>query len=146
MSATGDLESRGGAQAGTTLIEALAVVAITSLVALIGFPRLQQELLTLAQRQTVCVVAARLRQVRAEAMVGDRPMVFAIGRDGLDFRASDGASARTPPGVELNAARPGVTFYVDGSSSGGSIWVRAGRRSVPVFVAPVTGAVSVGRP
>ncbi len=145
MSATGELEPRRRAQAGTTLIEALVVVAITSLVALIGFPRLQQGLLTFAQRQTVSVVVARLRQIRAEAMLNDEPMAFAIGRDGRRFGASDGVAARTPPGVELSSSNRTVAFYGDGSSSGGSIWVSAARHGERVMVAPATGGVSVGR-
>ena len=52
MSATG--RARDG---GTTLIEALVVVAITVLVSLVAFPRLQQALVTLSQRQTASVVA-----------------------------------------------------------------------------------------
>ncbi|HEY5072443.1 MAG TPA: hypothetical protein VII63_10470 [Caulobacteraceae bacterium] len=145
MSATGEAPHRPGAQAGTTLIEALVVVTIAALVAMIGFPRLQQGLLTLSQRQTVSVVAARLREVRADALRSDRRLVFAISQDGRAFGASGEVFSRTSPGVEMSARPSGlISFYGDGSSSGGAVWVSAARRSVPIVVAPATGAVSVG--
>jgi type II secretory pathway pseudopilin PulG len=141
MSATGD-----PAQAGTTLIEALAALAITTLVALIAFPRVQQALVSLAQKQTVAVVAARLRQVRADALTGDRATAFAVAADGRGYGASNSPFARTLPGVELHAPQGrAIAFYGDGSSSGGAVWVSAGRSSVAVSVAPATGTVSVGR-
>jgi len=128
------------------LIEALVVVAITSMVALVGFPRMQQGLLTLAQRETVSVVAARLRQARGEALRRDGPVVFAIGADGRTYGTSGGVVTPTPSGVTLAADGSGrrIAFYGDGSSSGGVIWVRAARRAIAVAVAPLGGAVAAG--
>ena len=57
-----------GSDRGTTLIEALAVVAITALLALVGFPSLRDTLSGFAQRETVAAAGARLRQTRADAM------------------------------------------------------------------------------
>ncbi|HZL00667.1 MAG TPA: type II secretion system protein [Caulobacteraceae bacterium] len=144
MSATGEQEPRAGAQRGTTLIEALVVVAITALVSLVGFPRLQQGLLTLAQRQTAAVVAARLEETRADAMRADGRAVFAIAADGRGFGASSGAGARIPSGLRL-VARPlaAIAFHGDGSSSGGSIRVVGGGRAVAIHVASTTGVVTV---
>ena len=140
MSATGR-----PADAGTTLIEALVVVAITGLVALIGFPTIRAGLLTLAQRQTVAIVAARLRQVRADALRSDRPVAFAVSPDGQHFGASGSPSASTPPGVALASANgAGIAFFGDGSSTGGSILVLAGGHRLSVTVSPATGAVFVG--
>jgi len=139
MSATGR-----PAEAGTTLIEALVAIAITSLIALVGFPRLQQALLGLAQRQTVAVVAAHLRQVRAAALWTDQRRALVITADGRGYAASGTISA-VPPGVELSSSGGGpITFYGDGSTTGGVIWVTAARHSVPVIVTPVSGAISVG--
>jgi len=67
MSEIGDPGAHS-ADAGTTLIEALVVVTITAMVSFIGFPKLQQGFLTLAQHQTVAVVAERLRGARNEAI------------------------------------------------------------------------------
>ncbi len=151
MSETGDAAGQNAppfaSQAGTTLIEALVVVAITTMVALIGFPRMQQGLLTLAQRQTVSVVAARLRQARAEALRRDMPVVFAIAPDGRAYGASDGGLAQAPVGVSLTTpSGPGgrILFHGDGSSSGGAVWVSAGRRTIAVLIGAPGGDVAIG--
>ena len=151
MSETGDrahqTAARLSTQAGTTLIEALVVVAITTMVALIGFPRMQQGFLTLAQRQTVSVVAARLRQARAESLRRDAPIVFSIAVDGRSYGASDGGFVNAPPGVTVTTPTgPGtrIAFYGDGSSSGGAVWISAGRRTIAVLVASPGGDVAVG--
>ena len=132
-------------QAGTTLIEALVVVAITALVSLIGFPRLQQGLLTLSQRQTVSAVAVRLREARAGALRSDRPAVFAIAANGRAYGWSGGPRWAAPAGIALAPAGGAITFFTDGSSTGGAVWVVAPHRRLSVWVTPATGAVAVGR-
>ncbi|MBA3811689.1 MAG: prepilin-type N-terminal cleavage/methylation domain-containing protein, partial [Caulobacteraceae bacterium] len=72
-------------QSGTTLVEALVVVAITALVSLIGFPRLQQGLTRLSQRQTVSAEAERLREARAGALRGDRSVTFKVAANGRAY-------------------------------------------------------------
>jgi len=140
MSATGSRRD-----AGYTLIEALVVVAITTLVALIGFPMMRSALLGLSQRQTVAVVAADLRRVRADALRADARRTFAVSRDGRRYAATGTGVAGTPPGVELTSAGGApISFYGDGSSSGGAVWVSAARRSIPIVVSSATGAISVG--
>jgi general secretion pathway protein H len=147
MSGTGDIAAVSRADAGETLIEALVVVAILGMVAAIGFPEMRRQLATLAQHQTVATVAARLRGARAEALRRDAPVVFAITRDGTGFATTGGRVDRTPEGVVLavSPARAGsLVFYGDGSSSGGSVWVGAGRRTTRVDVTAGTGVVAVG--
>jgi type II secretory pathway pseudopilin PulG len=141
MSATG---RSGRGDAGTTLIEALVVVAITSLVTMIGFPRLQQSLLTLSEHQTTATVAARLREARATAILNDRPIVFAVSANGHLYGWRNAAAA-TGPGVYLTAVGGPITFYSDGSSSGGAIWVTAGRHSNLVGVDAANAAVGLWR-
>lgn len=140
-SATGD-PPRG--DAGTTLIEALVVVAITMLVTLIGFPRLQQSIVTLAQRQTTATVAARLREARATARLVDHPIVFAVVANGRAYGWRD-ALVQAGPGVQVATAQGPIAFYSDGSSSGGAVWVTAGRRSYLVGVDAANGAVGIWR-
>jgi type II secretory pathway pseudopilin PulG len=144
MSATGD--DRLARNAGETLIEALAVVAIVGLVAAVAFPRMQQGLLGLSQRQTAAVVTARLRQARAQAMERDSIVVFAVADGGHAYGLTDGAATPTPPGVALTARQGGggrITFYADGSSTGGVIGVQAARRTIAISVATPGGAVSI---
>ena len=146
MSATGDFRPRLSSQAGTTLIEALVVVAITTMVALIGFPQLQQSLVALSQRQAVAVVAARLRQAHADALRSDLPVVFQASTDGQTYGVANGPAARPPPGVtvDITSEHRAIVFFGDGSSSGGRIMVRTTHRVTPVNVMADTGAVIVG--
>jgi type II secretory pathway pseudopilin PulG len=139
------MSATGSRDAGTTLIEALVVVALIGLAASVGFPRLQQSLASLSWRETIAVVAARLRQVRADALHSGGVRAFVIARDGRGYSAPGGGFVATPSGVELTApSGRAIGFYSDGSSTGGAIWVSARGRSVPVRVSPDTGAISVG--
>jgi len=118
-------------------------LAITSLVALVGFPRLQQALIGASQRQTVAAVAAQLRQVRSAALRTDHAQALTVFADGGGFAAL-GQASTVRPGLRLSSGSGrAIAFYGDGSSPGGVIWVTAGGRSLPVTVAPVTGAISV---
>ena len=141
MSETG---SRRRGDAGTTLIEALVVVAITTMVTMIAFPRLQQSLLTLSQHETTATLAARLREARATALLNDQPIVFEVSPNGRIYGWRH-AAVTAAPGVYLSAVRGPITFYGDGSSSGGAIWVTAGRRSSLVGVDQANAAVGLWR-
>ena len=150
MSEAGESPGSGRRQSGTTLIEALVVVAITGMVAMVGFPRMQQGLAILSQRQTVAIIAARLRQARADALRADGAAVFVISADGRAYGEAPGPYDRTPAGVVLTSGPSNtrsartITFFGDGSSSGGTVWVATGHRVVPVIVAPGAGAVAIG--
>jgi hypothetical protein len=129
-----------------TLIEVLAAIAVTTLVSLILFLNLQPQMLVYSQRQTVSVVAERLREAHAAALGADQPMAFAVAPNGRALGVSGMAPAATPRGVGLSS--PGgraIVFYGDGSSNGGVVWVTAANRSVPVWVVAATGAVAIGR-
>lgn len=133
--------------AGTTLVEALAVVAITTVVSLIAFPRMQQGFLAMAQRETLATVAERLRETRAMAMQRDGQAIFAAANNGLSYGSSSGRASPTPPGVAVFVDRPGrIAFFGDGSSTGGVVRIRAGVRTLAVRVAPTSGAVAADRP
>ena len=145
MSGTGDAVRK---ESGTTLIETLVVVAITSLVALIALPQMRQGLLTLSQRQAVSVVAARLRLARAQALREDATVAFGVAPDGAAYGVLGGVPTPTPPGVTVSiprgeATRGGrIVFYGDGSASGGMVAVSAGRRTLRVYVSSGAGAVA----
>ncbi|MBV9512398.1 MAG: hypothetical protein JO303_19175 [Caulobacteraceae bacterium] len=139
----------GSCDAGTTLIEALAVVAVTTMASLVVFPRMQQSLETLAQRDTVAVVAAQLREARAQALLSDAPVSFVVGASGKVYGVSGlGRLTQAPPGISLATdagARGRIVFYGDGSSTGGRVWIDAAHRSIDVAVTPLSGAVTVLR-
>jgi general secretion pathway protein H len=146
MSETGEARA---SDSGTTLIETLVVLTITALVALIGVPQMRQGMLTLSQRQAVAVVAARLRLARAQALRQDAPVAFAVAPDGAAYGVVGSLATPTPPGVTVSiprgvaAANGAIMFYGDGSASGGTVAVSAGRRTLQVFVSRGAGAVAV---
>jgi type II secretory pathway pseudopilin PulG len=129
---------------GMTLIEMLAIVAITGLVMMIGFPRLQQNLLTLSRRQTATAVVEHLREAHATALLKDRLVVFSVADNGRLY-GWPGATARTSGGVSLKPTNGPIAFYADGTSSGGGVWITAARRSYLVGVDSVNSAVGILR-
>ncbi len=117
------------------------VVAILMMVSLMAFPRLQQGLLALSQRQTAASVEARLREARATAVMNDREVTFRVAGNGRDY-GWRGAVASASPGVRLAASGP-ITFASDGSSTGGGVWVLVGRRGYFIVVDAANGAVAL---
>ena len=144
-SATGDPRRPGRARpadAGETLIEALVMVAILMMVSLMAFPRLQQGLLALSQRQTAASVEERLREARATALMDERPVTFQVAGNGRDY-GWRGAVASASPGVRLAASQGPITFAADGTSTGGGVWVLVGRRGYLIVVDAANGAVAL---
>ena len=142
MSATG----RAGAkdrEAGFTLLETLVVIGITVLIGIIAFPDVERSLQSLALRQTASVVQANLRVARGEALRGDQMVAFSVDADGGGYAWTNGPSQRAPRGVELALTnRRPITFFPDGSSSGGEVALTGAGRQVVVSVDPQTGAVA----
>jgi hypothetical protein len=133
-------------EAGLTLIETLVALAITVMVGVLAYPRLQQNLLSYTQRQTVAVVSERLREAHAGALAADGPVAFYVTPNGRSLAVSGMAGDATPPGVTVSSpnGKP-IIFYGDGSSTGGVVFVTASGRSIPIWVVAVTGGVAVGR-
>ena len=129
---------------GTTLIEAMVVVAIMSLVTLIAFPRLHESYLTLSRRQTAAAVVEHLREARAAAVLNDQPVVFSVADNGRLY-GWRGSTTRPGAGVYVTAATGPIAFFADGSSSGGAVWVTAAKRSYLVGVDAGNGSVGIVR-
>ena len=150
MSATGERPAGRPREAGTTLIEALAVMAITALVAGVGFPGVEHAIAAFSQRLTIDEVATRLHEAAAEARLRDAPVGFAVASDGAAYGLTGQAAAPVRPGVTLavapRAAATGgagpVVFFGDGSSSGGEILVTAAGATTAIEVER-TGVVRI---
>lgn len=139
MSATGSRRT----ESGFTLIETLVALGIAVLISVMIFPDLERTLQTLALRQTAAVVQANLRVARGEALRGDQMIAFAVDGDGQGYSWTNGPSQRAPRGVVMRASdgRP-ITFFPDGSSSGGQIAVSGAGLRMDIAVDPQTGAVA----
>lgn len=147
MSATGDAadaaaDAIANDNAGFTLLEMLVVLAIAALVAGIGFPRLQAQVAAQEWRTGVAAVTTLLRAARAQAIRGGQVATVSVAGDGRSLRITDGATLALPASLAVTLARP-LTFYADGSASGGTIIVAGARRSATLAVAPATGLAIV---
>lgn len=139
MSATGSRRP----DAGFTLLETLVALGIAVLISVMIFPDLERSLHTLALRQTAAVVQANLRVARGEALRGDQMIAFAVDPDGEGYAWTNGPAQHAPRGVSLRASggQP-ITFFPDGSSSGGQIAIFGSDLRLDISVDPQTGAVA----
>jgi general secretion pathway protein H len=144
---------RRAAQRGFTLLELLVVLAIIGLVVALvpgfvlrGQPRLDVEVAARA-------IADGLRQTRSEAVLRNRPQLFALDVDARVFRAADGTPVRLAEGIalsfrgtrsQLQGERIGqIRFFPDGSSTGGLIALAQDGVEAAVGSDWLTGLVSV---
>ena len=114
MSATGE--------AGFTLLEMLVTLAISALIAGIGFPALQQAIGHAEFQRDVADIRSGLRQARAMAIRREAPVAVELTADRRLVAGGQLLSAPLQPGVRV-AFNPGpAVFYADGSAS--DLWVR----------------------
>jgi len=126
-----------------TLLETLVVVAILGLIAAIGFPAAHAPGSAVQLRSQAQALVADLHRARAAAQHLDRPVTLAADADGGGWRW-DGGALRTDPGLRLAASQT-VTFYPDGSASGGTLTLRSPARAARIDVDRVTGAAALVR-
>ena len=147
------LRSRATAPLGFTLIELLVVLAILglALVLIAGFKPPWSR--GLGIDATASDLAAGLRLARAEAIAGNRPVVFDLDLASRQYHVGARPPRRLPPdmvvelltveGERRGAASGDIRFNPDGSSTGGRITLAAADRRVAVGVEWLTGRVSI---
>ena len=102
---------------------------------------------------TASDLAAGLRLARAEAIAGNRPVVFDLDLASRQYRVGARPPRRLPSDVAValltvagerrGAASADIRFNPDGSSTGGRITLAAADRQVAVGVEWLTGRVSI---
>ena len=134
---------KAGDDRGMTLLETLVAVGVMALIATVAFPRVERAVGGVTLREETTALVANLRLARAQAIRRAEPVTFSVARDGHGYGWSGSALREVPGGLSLAPANASVTFYPDGSATGGDFGVtgRAGR--LPIHVDPVTGAVSM---
>ncbi len=123
-----------------TLLEALVVVAITALIAAIGFPAFHATGTATALRSQSAALVADLHRARAAAIHLDRPVTLGADNDGGGWRW-DGGALRLDSPLHLNATQA-VTFFPDGSATGGDLAIAAPGRTIRMSVDRVNGQVT----
>jgi prepilin-type N-terminal cleavage/methylation domain-containing protein len=137
MSATGEH--------GFTLVEMLVVLAITGLIAGIGFPRLQTMVAAQEWRTAVASVSSVLRAARAQSIRSGAMAGVSVAANGRLLKIDGGNSISLPESVSVVMAQP-VGFYADGSARGGDVLVVGAARRARIVVATTTGLLATGTP
>jgi general secretion pathway protein H len=140
-------------QSGMTLLELLVVLAVLSLMAAVASPYIGRNQGRWALRNATHEIAAALREARGNAVMRNRTEFFvgdiATGR----FWATGSAKRHAlPAGVamtlhttveqRLGDEAGSITFWPDGSSTGGGVMLAQDDRKVMVQVDWLTGRVS----
>lgn len=130
-------------EAGFTLLEMLVTLAIMALAAGIVFPALQLLTGGRAGDDAAALVAQAMVQARSQALREDAAATVTLDRLGNRLVLSPGsASLDLPPGAVVELPTRGLTFYPDGSATGGSVGIAAGARALTVTVDPLTGRIT----
>jgi general secretion pathway protein H len=131
---------RRNVQAGFTLLELLVVLAIAGLLVSIAAPFTVRIIEDAALRADVRELSTDLRGLRQSAI--DRQET--VTATALAKNARPWLIAGTGRRVQFRVAGPAhtIAFFPDGTSSGGTLYLREGTRSLSVHVAWPTGAVT----
>jgi general secretion pathway protein H len=141
------------AQAGFTLLELMAVLALMTLLMGLVLPSLVRSWEREKNRATLRELTATLRTARSDAITGGYKVRLFLNLKSGRYRLEGSAREGTLTGVRLTDAslvwqdpeksQGYIAFFGDGSSSGGKLVLvePAGRRYL-LEVEPITGKVS----
>jgi len=141
-------------QRGFTLIEMIVVVAIMGLVLAMVAARGPLGLHTLTARSAANELASGFRQARARAIADNRPVAVSIDLAGHRWRIGTDKPTELPRDLQIavltvagqsaGGTAADIRFLPDGSSTGGRVELKDGRRRMRIGVDWLNGRVSVG--
>ena len=131
-------------QSGYTLMEVLVVLAIMGLIAAFAVPTAARTIDNVTLQSDARTVVVKLRQLE-NAAIETQQVVTVSGSDALTVSTGDTLSASGSSDVRLVGTNE-ISFYPDGTSSGGSIAVERGSQTIVVEVAWLSGDIAVKRP
>jgi general secretion pathway protein H len=134
-------------------MELLVVLAVLGLVLALAVPTLGRALPGLELRTDARAVAGALREARALAIARNREVTLIIDVQQRTLHLGDGAGIKLDPrlGISLRTASSearavgtgGISFFPDGTSTGGRVTLALGERQRHVVVDWLTGTVSL---
>ena len=136
MSATGSNRN-----AGFTLLEMLVVVGITALIAGLGFPAIAHMQAGASFTSATRLTELAVRQARADAVRTGTAVRFTVSDDGTALLVPGRPREQLPPPARLQGPAQGITFFADGSASGGEITLVAGNRVRRFGISQDSGAI-----
>ena len=139
---------------GFTLIELLVVLTIMALLLAVVMPVFGGKPKSVQLAAAAADVVSALRMTRSQAILQNRTTRVLVDPAAGTFAASaEGRVKRVPPGVALtlftgadeviNSSVGAVTFYPDGSSSGGGVALTTGALRYTVLVSWLSGNVTM---
>ncbi len=145
------------AQSGFTLLELLVVLVIASLMLTLVGPRLAALIPGAELKGETHKVAALMRQAYSRAIVESRDIAVSLEPETRQLSITGHAqpyalpaavrlsiAGATQGGAEMGAEAPAIiTFFPDGSSSGGTITLESHNRRYRVAVDWLTGRVTI---
>ncbi|HEV2673547.1 MAG TPA: GspH/FimT family pseudopilin [Aliidongia sp.] len=140
--------------AGFTLIEMIVVLAILGLVLAMVAARGPLGLHTLTARAAANELAAGFRTARSRAVSENRAIEVSIDLSAHSWRIGADRPTALPRGLDIavltvagqsvNGTLADFQFLPDGSSTGGRVELRDGRRRMKIGIDWLNGRVSVG--
>ena len=150
----GEGEMRVRAERGFTLIEMIVVVAILGLVLAMVAAHGPLGVQTLTARAAANELASGFRQARVRAITGNRPVAVSIDLAGHQWRIGEDKPTQLPRNLEIavltvagqsaGGTAAAIRFLPDGSSTGGRVELKDGRRPMRIGIDWLNGRVSVG--
>lgn len=138
---------------GFSILELLLVLSITSVILALAIPYLPGVVKTLEFKKACVEIASSLRTTRIQAINTNRNTQWFLNLDKREFQGGKQKPTSLPKDIDivltvaskekLSTTSAAISFYPDGSSTGGEIQLSQKKRKANIQVEWFTGRVRV---
>ncbi len=128
---------------GFTLLEMLVVLAIAALITGIGAPAIERVLAGQAFRADLAKVESELASARADAIRTGFPVRASLNDGGRALAITGKPQQKFAEGTVLVGVSMPVIFFDDGSSTGGVLDLKQGKRVARIEIEAPSGRIRV---